>query len=360
MQDFLDERFQNLLDFSNVDSLGYIRAVANEIPGTIRAISFISSGNPIKIFDNKEYLEFSIESEEYDDYWDVKLDRVIEQSERHLSGSFVLFNNFEDVWTALTLGGRDFHKNGLLRFLEVSSPEISIPYLSSEELRILFNSLDDDLNGRIIADKAIVYSHDRESSIHYEEREYYEVFNEAEEHNKYVDKLQFYLDSPRLSFRSYLTRKGESRFIGGSSEIYFNVFLDKLSKLISEKGELFEGKGREYGSKEAKPLEIKFDESVISDVNDNLELIKALDGVPKSNLTIYHKNPYLHASIMDYIDGSSADVFITSESKISIVPGFEASRDSLIRLCDNIVQGFREGEVRESVRKEKRFDDYFR
>ena len=88
---------------------------------------------------------------------------------------------------------------------------------------------------------------------------------------------------------------------------------------------------------------------MFKDVKQNKRLIKAISELPKSTYTLYHGNPYVHASLVDYYDGSSYDIWVLSEDKITIVPQIKASFSSMSRLCEHIFKKFREGEIKEMV-----------
>lgn len=332
----------------------------------IRGITFLSDNDPVSYFEQHDTDNFTTEIKRRNEFSEIKIERRIKRKQyedgyRSLQGRFILYqNSISNVWTALSVSGREFHNKVVRRYLEKFTPAISIAYLSTDELRSLFESLDEKVDGEIWIEKAIVYSHKKESEISFEKRKFYDAFNQAENQDKYVDKLKFTVRDSENQFQGYLTRHGESRYIGGPYSTYYEDVVNGLANLISEKGDLFSDRSREYGSKDSKPLEIRFKKSAIEDTEDNISLIEALDNVKRSSLTVYHKNPYLHASVMDYTDGSSADVFITSEKSISVVPSFNASKASLLRIFDKIAEEFQEGEVKERQKHSREFEDYFR
>ena len=79
----------------------------------------------------------------------------------------------------------------------------------------------------------------------------------------------------------------------------------------------------------------------------NHRLAKVLSEFPKSSHTVYHGNPYLHASLVDYCDGSSYDLWVLSEDRLIIVPQLKASFGSISRFCEHIFRKFREGNIKE-------------
>lgn len=56
----------------------------------------------------------------------------------------------------------------------------------------------------------------------------------------------------------------------------------------------------------------------------------------------------LHATLVDDVDLSSADVWVLSQSNILIVPQLRASTGALKRLVNHIFENFAEGKVGEA------------
>ncbi len=100
-------------------------------------------------------------------------------------------------------------------------------------------------------------------------------------------------------------------------------------------------------TKTSKPLRILYDSRVFDDKSQNHRLIKVLSGMPNAAISVFHPNPFLHASVIDYSDGSSYTIWITDSSAISIIPGVKSTAQSLGRLCNHINEFFGEGDIRE-------------
>ena len=142
--------------------------------------------------------------------------------------------------------------------------------------------------------------------------------------------------------------------------MYLDTLLPGIAEQLSDKDTLFKNRTRQYGSRDTDRLEIQYEEGAIQGVEENKRLVKALRGLPRSSITVYHDNPYLHASLLDFDDGTNVDVYLTSDHNISIIPGFNASRKSLSRICNQINKGFFEGDVVAPEDQEDRsFGEYF-
>ena len=97
----------------------------------------------------------------------------------------------------------------------------------------------------------------------------------------------------------------------------------------------------------AKPLSIEFGYAVFDQPKKNKQLIDALKELTNSSVSVIHGNPYLHASIVDFLDGSSYDLWVLSQNRLILVPQLRATYSSINRICDHIFRKFREGEVKE-------------
>lgn len=106
-------------------------------------------------------------------------------------------------------------------------------------------------------------------------------------------------------------------------------------------------RGRSY-ELPARPLAIRYDTPVFADPSANHVLVETLRDMPASSVSVYHGNPYLHASLVDHLDGSSFAVWVVDANEITIVPGARASSSAVERIVGHIVDQFREGEVDEA------------
>jgi hypothetical protein len=65
----------------------------------------------------------------------------------------------------------------------------------------------------------------------------------------------------------------------------------------------------------------------------------------RSGIAVLHENPYVHVSLIDFLDGSAFDIFATTPYAVTLIPQVDASAFSLNRLCNHIFENFREGEI---------------
>jgi len=364
------ERTGTLYDFAEHETETSFRAYIEELiedrEEPVRALTVISERTPRQIFREHALEEYSVSVEDQDIFTSGHLVREIE-GESYEDGSrqfkdnfFIVSHSEEKLYTVFTVSDKDFFDKALTRYIETLPSQITGSFLSSENLRHLIQSFDNRVNGNLVVKKAVLKSTGEDTQIEYhEDKPYYEVFNEASTNDLYVDKIELTVHNTGTAFRFFVSRNGATRYIRGSSDLYFNVLLNSLASFISDKGELFQDRDREYGSRDTDPIKIQYEEGSITGVEENKRLIKALKGIKRTSVTVYHDNPYMHASVLDFDDGTSVDVYLTSDSDISIIPGFNASKKSLSRICDHINKGFLEGEVKAEEEQERDFDDYF-
>lgn len=365
----------NLYQFADIESLemlyGWAGETIDQEENPVRSVTFIADTPPEEVFAEFAPTGFTVDLDVKEEFLKLDLTRRIkgtgedydEDGYKYISGDVYVFGHTEsEVYTAFSVCDREFFEQGVKRYIQGLPPEISLSFLSTGELKQLFDKLSDEIDGNFYVTKGVIKSPGLDTDVRYfNDSRYFELFNtdEVREKNYYVDKIEFELGNTQNEFSGQLSRKGASRLVSGNHSLYFNKVLPHLSALLSDKGDLFDNKARDYGSRDAKTIEITYDDGAIEGREENIRLIKTLDGLTRSSITVYHKNPYMHASVLDYEDGTNADVFLTSDNRVSIVPGFNASRKSLSRICDCINQGFLEGDVSEGDDQGKDPAEYF-
>lgn len=345
----------------------YIENLVTEKEEPVRALTIISDRHPSDLFREATLVDFDVEIDQEGSLSNGVLTRSRESKSyendiKTWEDSFYIVSHDEpDLYTVFTVSDIEFFEKGICRFVEQLPATISASYLSSEELRQLIQYFDNSVNGNLDVKKAVLKTTKKDTQIDYHRNkvEYYEVFNDANRESRYVDKIQIALLNAGQSFEFFIARDGTSRFVKGEISLFFNILLPFLSQTIADKDDLFSNKGREYGSRETNKIEITYEEGAIQGVEENKRLAQALKGISRSSVTIYHANPYMHASVLDFDDGTNVDIYLKSDSEISLIPGFNASRKSLNRICDQINRGFLEGEVVEADEESRNFDDYF-
>ncbi len=326
---------------------------------------FISKESPIGLFHEWKHGDYSFNVNRYFDFYEIFLNRIIERSDieggkRKLEGSFCIFQYGEsDIWIGFTSDSPDFFDNGVVRFIESYKPDISRIYLSSEELRNLFENLEEKVSAEIFVKKAVLYSHIKEGQINFEREHFQELFNKAENEDRYVDKIEYYLRKDQeIIYHGFISRNLISYYYSGNIHHFLNSFLSIIADRGISKSEVLENRERSFGKEEINPINIVFPKNVFQNRADNLRLVNALEKVSRGAVAVYHQNPYLHLSFLDFIDGSSFDIFAIGSNEISIIPNFKCSMHSLMRVSDQISKDFNEGQIELSGSPEYSLEDF--
>lgn len=321
-------------------------------------IVFTSINSPIELFNSWHNKDFSFEPKEFNGFYVINLTRIIKQSA--VKGTFGIRQyGKSNIWIAFTTDSPYFFENGVIRFIETYKPDISRIYLSSEELRMVFEKLEENLLGKIFVKKAVLYSHIKEGQISFEKAYFQELFNAAENESRYVDKVEYDIEQEDTScYHGFISRSLISYYYSGKINNFFERILPILAGMSEKKLEIFENKERKYEDAEAKPIQIKFHQIVFKDKYDNIRLIKALEKISYGAVAVYHKNPYLHVSFLDFIDGSNFDIFATGPNKMAIIPNYKCSMYSLMRVTDQIFKDFNEGTIEVAERRKYSFSDF--
>lgn len=97
----------------------------------------------------------------------------------------------------------------------------------------------------------------------------------------------------------------------------------------------------------SRPLQIEYPTDLFSDKGEVRRFAHTISTYPKSTRAVFHANPYYRASIADFEDGSSMDLWILSPKRVLISPQAKTSEQALQRLISHIFYNFQEGEISE-------------
>jgi hypothetical protein len=354
---YSEEEFRNL-------KLKMEERISHDSTLKLSVFSIICNSNFVELLQsNIEKFEINIEKKE--DYWKIVMERVIKRSDmksgkRIISGTaFVAGSGIHNkIWHILTVEDLDFQRICLERLIDLLRPQVSRFYLTSSEIKSIFTTIE-DRGFTIMVKKAILYSHKEEGEISFRKLPYYRIFHEAEESDMYVDKVEFVIERDHsLVLHGFVTREGMSKFIGGDITFFYERFLPLLANYGEEKRKKLDKKEKNVHY-EVHPLTLKFEKNIIRDKKDNIEIIRSLQNLKRSSVLVYHSNPYLHLSLLDFTDGSSCDVFVSSPDALTIIPSYNSTLSSLMRIFNHLSKDFQEGEIIEKERENIQFADFF-
>ena len=94
-----------------------------------------------------------------------------------------------------------------------------------------------------------------------------------------------------------------------------------------------------------RPIKIRYDSDIFSSAEQTKRLLEAMKHFKHGTCSVLHANPYLHVSVVDNYDNSSADVWVLAKSEVLIVPQIKTSNAALERVVNYIFEHFREGTI---------------
>ena len=177
------------------------------------------------------------------------------------------------------------------------------------------------------------------------------VFSQAQEKGEWFTGLKFIIQREDKTGAAHSIASGR---LYKNGEIHYDYYHEKFSDTIvaaleqraSERLSLFQDRGtRERNYHPSEPIEIAFDFDAFTDVEDVREFGAIMSKYPHSTKAVYHGNPYYHASIADFLDGSSFELWVLSQNKIVIIPQAKSSAQAFERLISYVFTEFNEGTV---------------
>lgn len=282
-----------------------------------------------------------------------ELIRTIDRSERRIAGNVLLIKSSKpNIYFTITDGDLEFVTLAMKRYFEELFPKVSILKFSSRQLSQVLSNLEAQDSLSIIADKTVA-NNKRESAVTYTGIGFKEAFERAYEEDRWIDKIDFtVMKEAKGMSQSYMTAflSRNSIFrVSSNFTLFYNNIIVNLASMAQTIYLLYADRGRFQHDKvqTARPLSIEFGYTVFDKPENNKHLVNALKELTNSSVSVIHGNPYLHASIVDLLDGSSYDLWVLSQTRLIIVPQLRATYSSISRICDHIFRKFREGEVKE-------------
>lgn len=181
-----------------------------------------------------------------------------------------------------------------------------------------------------------------------------EAFDQALERNQWFTSVSFRVqyqakeyDPPRPVANGRIYKRGEIYYDFLHQELS-NYLIPVLEANAAERLKFFQGRGiRERNYKPGLPIEISYQSNVFDDVMEIRRLGQVVAKYPNATKAVYHSNPYYRASIADFFDGSSFEIWVLSPRRILLVPQAKSSEQALERLISYIFLEFKEGVINE-------------
>lgn len=359
LEGVLDTEDINLNKYMDADFQTLLNAFEKYINMTSRKKLIISIFffKKARFPESVEFEDFKMEGDRFKDILKIKLKRRIERGDleggfRDIEGIFFVKHIKNSHYIALTLEDSDFFEHGLLRLLENLSPDYTKPVLTSKEiLKLLFSYTKDNKNNyNVIPKRTIFYDRNKKSDISHISKSLDEIVYKYKNENLYVNKIRFKLINKKKKqyiFSGSIRRDGSVEFREGNMSILRGM-INKIFEPVEYKSSVFNSSDRNnFKRLTKKSIRVEYEDSVLSEVEDNERLFKTLENIPRSDFLVFHHNPYLHVSFFDYVDGSKFDIFGLDDKTICIVPYEGATESSFNNMLEGIQKEFGEGVVDE-------------
>jgi hypothetical protein len=131
-------------------------------------------------------------------------------------------------------------------------------------------------------------------------------------------------------------------------DLFERTVIRDLVRISAQRLKFFSNRDRLSTKNHApSPVQIEYDFEAFKTPEQAKRLVDAMRRFKHGTCTLLHANPYVHLSVVDNIDFSSADLWVLSKNEILLVPEITASDVALRRIVNHIFENFREGKISE-------------
>lgn len=267
------------------------------------------------------------------------------------------------VWLVITDATTDFLARPFRYFLRASHPRPTAPILRTPQLQALVDNLVERVHvsdgatrqpvritqlgyrSRISSEGAEkVVERDRK----WTDLSVEEAFSEALNEGQWVTDVGVQYPDPY-----YPARRGRARIgrysvftFTRSATPAFDAFITPAAEMAQQWYGFLKDRARRAANRfTTHPFRIDFGYPVLSS-REQIELLgKVLRGMPSVTCTVLHGNPYFHAVMLDYRDGSTYEILVSDDQGLNIIPQGRSTVKALQRVCSKVFADFREGEL---------------
>ena len=269
---------------------------------------------------------------------------------RDVRGRFVAMKlATNEAFAIITPETGDYIRDGLVRFLYRLRSKITRARLKSVEMLRIVESLAGATNTDVVIKRSLLRSKRQEATISYKAETLDTLYEVAQENNAHVQGFDFALQKRDgdILLHAGLKRNGQISYRAGNLDLFIKQFVEAVARTVKLRTDMLSGRARSEQTGIVKPLKIKFAENLFDRDENVRAFLRTLGKIKHGEMTLYHRNPYLHASFFDFFDNSEVDVFLDATDSLVLVPQFDSTRSSLFRLCQKIFEEFEEGELTE-------------
>lgn len=273
-------------------------------------------------------------------------------------GNFYIYRHpiNPSVYVALTIERGKFVRAQLLRALRAMYPTVNMTFISHKKLHdILIAFRKEPGFSDIMVTRASHRSRISGESgekvfplVSWPQEHMDQVFQWVHDNNGWLNNLVFLSGrDSKPKVKVAFTRNGIVR-TDGFLPVIIRAFVDPVAKVISDNLVMFSKRSRsENADLAVRPLAIHFSSDQFEKVEENANFIRAMRGLKTASVSVIHGNPYLHLSIIDYLDGSTFDLWVLRANELVIAPQLRGSYAAIKRLINHVFDTYAEGDIRE-------------
>ncbi len=148
----------------------------------------------------------------------------------------------------------------------------------------------------------------------------------------------------RAGWRGTISR--DCRFSASSdAEIMFRTAVPRALSLPLGRDRLMEASAESAGSGRSEPTVLRFGRRVFGCGDRNRRCAEMIAKMADSSVSLYNVDSHMHLSLVDYMDGSSYDLWAVTSDRLVIIPQIRASGASMRRLVNHVFEGMGEGSI---------------
>lgn len=282
----------------------------------------------------------------------------MESNTEPIKGRFFVceHQSFPKVFIAFTLESVDFVRRAFLPFIEKNRLQFYLTFINHRYLHSLLQGFRDkhgfsdlrvvraSLITRFTAEKGAAAI----PSVTWPHLGLEGAFEYSQEQNGWFRSLTFEaLRRPTVLAEATVHRNGIVRTNGEFDSVYKSLVLP-ICQVVHDNLELFSRRSRrENPGLNVRPLAIEFDGDQFENTEENVKFIEAMRKLDNASVSVMHGNPYISLSVVDYVDGSTFDVWVLNPREVVIVPQLKSTIAGIKRLVTCVFDNYSEGIIRD-------------
>ena len=270
------------------------------------------------------------------------------RSGRQVTAEFTVWPEDDNTAVAVTCAHREAVEMAVLFVLSYCYPALVRPAVTASDLSRMIKSADED-QGWSTRNRLAVGRPSGQSGARIERKsmKFAELEQELADHDRTLDSIRFLCVGLRgtAGMEAYVSRQGIARLYSGEAELFSRLFVEPIRQRAAQRSREMAGRNKTTQAPYGAPLTIDFGRDLFVRREELERLCGVLSRITDASVSVFHLNPHLHVSVLDYADASTLDVCMIGPSALRVIPGYRSSEASLVRVCDAILTEYEEGTV---------------